>query len=281
MRPVLLLIILSFSAIAVCAQGYVDILPDEVTKPYYSRRDSIITGAKTAKPNEWAGWYSIDVGMTWSQRLLWAPDVGFAAFRDTCSNGPRAWVNHGRVSFDGRSLILLSDRQDSEQHLLELDESELMPIKWDQQHWLVPRKDLALFAYAVNSRSGIEYEIGYLKDEDQDKRRQGAPNLPSEVKQLLKLAPIKVKVIAIDESKDDQFPLMTINAGRDKGVIEGMSFWLTGQKSIDARVIVAEVGDQTSKVEIQSVGRTADFEKEVVPKVGWVLTSRSKNPNLF
>src|SRR5687768_15154967 len=112
MRPFVLFIILSLTAIAICAQGYVDILPDEVTKPYYSRRDAILTDAKTGTLDEWAGWYSIDVGETWSQQLLWSPNVGFAAFRDTCSNGPRAWVNHGKVSFDGQSLALLPDRRE-------------------------------------------------------------------------------------------------------------------------------------------------------------------------
>lgn len=268
-------IISMFSAVR--AQGYVDILPPEITAPYFARRDSIVNKLKANELVDWAGGYSIYAGETWSEGFWWAPEIGFATYRDTCSNGPRAWINHGEVTFDDHKLYLSPERNDREEFLLMLPNNEFNFIRWGEQRWLVPTNNLALFAYAVNSRSGIEAEIGYLKGSDIEKKRKGLPDLPQEYKRLLSIPPITAKVIAIDPNEHEWYPAMTIDAGSDKRVIEGMSLWLTGQKNIQVRVVVSEVTGRTAKVEPRMVSKTGDFEKDVIPKITWRFSSRDPN----
>lgn len=270
-----LLLLFGITIPNVRSQGYVNILPDEITRPYYTRRDSVEQSLKKEGLLEWAGRYSIEVGDTWSEQFVWAPSIGFAAYRDTCSNGPRAWVNHGNVSFDSSGLNLFPDRRKGDEFLLDFANNELTFVRWDEQHWLVPKNDLALFAYAINSRSGVEFEVGYIKVADVDKRGRGIPDLPKEYKKLLRLAPITVKVIAIgDQEEKGWFPTMTIDAGRDKNIVEGMNFWLVGNKNIHVRVFVDEVADKTAKVKARMIGSSSNFEKEIIPKIGWRFFSR-------
>ncbi len=272
-----ILLIASTLSVAVQAQGYVEILPPEITAPYSARRDSIASTLKNVQAVEWAGSYSIEVGETWSEGFIWAPEVGFAAYRDTCSNGPRAWINHGQVTFDDQKLYLAPDRSDDEEFLLKLPGNEFTFIRWGDQRWLVPTKDLALFAYAVNSRSGIEHEIGYLKSSDIQKKHEGLPDLPQDYKKLFKVPPINAKVTTFETLTNKWFPTMTIDAGRNKQVIEGMSLWLTGHKEVQVRVVVTEVNERSAKVEARMVSQTADFQKEVVPNITWRFSSRDPN----
>ena len=144
---------------------------------------------------------------------------------------------------------------------------------WGEQHWLVPSDQLTLFAYAVNSRSGDPYTIAYLKYDDGEKRRTRYPDLPAQYKRFLKRAPIKTKIVGIGPKIDDWYSSMTIDSGKDKGVIEGMSFWLIGQKNITLTLTVSKVGERTSEVSVVEAGRSADFDMEITPAIGWRFTS--------
>lgn len=86
----LAIVILCFLLVAVCtpyvrAQGYVDILPDEIKAPFLKRYTRITSEIQGAPSDEWAGAHARYVGETWSDVLVWTPELGFAAFRDTCS----------------------------------------------------------------------------------------------------------------------------------------------------------------------------------------------------
>ena len=256
------------------AQGYVDILPDEVKNPFYERHERISKELVNPPANEWVGRYGREIGPTWSEVFIWEPQAGFAAFRDTCSNGPRAWVNHGDVRFRDGVLTISPARAKDEQFVLAFPFTEYTPIKWGQQHWLVPTDQLTLFAYAVNSRSGDAYEIGYLKVDDGENRQTKHPNLPQQYLPLLSLPPIRTKVVAIGEKTDKWFPQMVIDAGKDKGVIEEMSFWLLGHKGIQVKITVNEVRERTSIVSVTSWGLTQAFDREIKPALGWRFTSR-------
>jgi hypothetical protein len=257
------------------AQGYVDILPDEVKNPFYERRERISSELSIARVNEWVGEYSIHVGETWSQGLIWGPSNGFAAFRDTCSMGPRAWVNYGGVEFRDGMLVLLPERAKEAENLLEFPSTQYTLVKWGPEHWLVPTDKLALFAYAINSRSGDEYEVAYSKIDDSAKRSVDRPNLPSEYRRLLGLPTINARVIQIGEQGKLWFPRMVIDVGKNRGVIQGMSFWLRGQKNISVKVRVSEVGGRTSVVEAVLIGTSGENPaNEIVPGLGWRFTSR-------
>lgn len=272
------LLILGFVAGAM-AQGYVEILPDEVKNPFFERQKSIINELSTVQASEWAGTYSRDVGHTWSEVLAWDPRNGFAAFRDTCSNGPRAWVNYGGASFRDGVILFSPERNKEDAFVLELPAKEFTPVRWGEEHWLVPSDKLALFAYAVNSRSGDPYKIAYLKSDDMEKSRTGRPELPAPYKRLLGLPSIKTRVVGITARTDDWYPPMTIDAGKDKGVIEGMSFWLVGHRGITVTITVTEVRDRASVVEVTEWGKHGSgLEKEIVPALGWRFTSRMPSP---
>ena len=103
-----------------------------------------------------------------------------------------------------------------------------MPVKWDQQHWLIPSDQLTLFAYAVNFGSNEEFESFFLKTEDYNKSNKGMPDLPKEYEKYLNAKPIKAKVSAVGAIVDDWYPALTLNVGEADGVVKGMKFWLIG-----------------------------------------------------
>jgi hypothetical protein len=268
---ILLLALLSNAA----AQGYVDVLPDHVRKPFQIRYDAISKAVTVPVTIEWAGSYYRDLGATWGESIIWEPKLGFAAFRDTCSNGPRAWVNYGETTYRDGVLTLSPERESTAEFVLDLPSKEFMPIKWGEQHWLVPTAKLALFAYAINAHSGEEHEVAYLKSDDREKRQTSRPALPSQYQKLLGLRPINASIVEAGQSTDPYWKIpVTINAGKNKGVIEGMSFWLVGHKEIEVQVMVNEVREQTSLMRIVSEGRSGHYEKDIVPSVGWRFTSR-------
>jgi hypothetical protein len=55
------------------AQGYVDILPDEVKNPFYARHESITKMLLQPSVNEWVGQYSREPSPTWSEMFEWEP----------------------------------------------------------------------------------------------------------------------------------------------------------------------------------------------------------------
>jgi hypothetical protein len=266
-----------FYLLVVCsninAQGYVDLLPDEIKNPFYERRGRVVKELSGATP-EWVGQYTRYIGETWSEVLWWGPQNGFAAFRDTCSNGPRAWVTYGEASLRGEVLVFDPERDEQAEHALKLQSNEFRPVKWGEQHWLVPTDQLALFAYAVNSRAWEEYESFYIKTDDIKKTRKGLPNLPPEYKKIIGRPPIKAAVIEVKSSQPNDYPKLEIDAGKNKLIIKGMSFWLVGGKNITVKVMVTEVRERTSVVEIISVGIQGGETIEIVPKRGWRFSSR-------
>ena len=258
----------------ICAQGYVDFLPDNVKNPFIERRDLITKELEKPIKNEWAGVYSRYVGETWSEWLALAPQNGFAAFRDTCSYGPRAWVNYGSVDFRDGLLTINSDRGESADFVLDLPGKAFMPIKWGEQHWPIPTDKLDLFAYAINSRAAEEYEAFYIKGEDIQKPQKGQPDLPPQYKRLLGMAPIRAKVIKIGVGPEKWYPEMTLDVGKREGVIVGMSFWLSGMKGITVKTRATEVEARTSTVEVIEVGFEPGADQNIEPKPGWRFTSR-------
>lgn len=255
-------------------QGYVDILPDEVKNPFYARQDIIVKELSKPQASEWVGRYYREPSPTWGEVIVWEPRTGFAAYRDTCSNGPRAWVNYGTVSFDNGVLAITPERDTNSEHVLNFPFRQFTTVKWGQQHWLVPTEELALFAYTVNSRSGEEYAFFYVQDDETQMPAIGQPDLPPQYKKLLGLPAIKASVIEIKNKTTDWYPQMVINAGRDKGVIENMSFWLVGYRRISVKITVADVGERTSVANVTSYGISGSSTREIIPKLGWKFSSR-------
>jgi hypothetical protein len=256
------------------AQGYVEILPDDVKKPFQERYENISRALNAPVADEWAGNYYRDLGSTWGDVMVWEPKLGFAAYRDTCSNGPRAWVNYGSVSHTEGMLTISPERGKSAEFVLDFPDKEFTPVRWGKQHWLVPTTKLALFASQINSRSGEEYSTGYLKSGDGDKVRSGIPDLPPQYRKILSRPPIRASIVEVRKGGDLLDVTMVINRGSADGVIDEMSFWLIGQKGIDVEVNVIEALPRTSTVRIIMIGSSDATDKEISPTVGWRFTNR-------
>ena len=257
---VLGLVLLAVFAPFINGQGYVDILPDEIRAPFRERFTSITSQIGTTS-EEWAGTYTRYVGETWSDVLVWTPKLGFAAYRDTCSNGPRAWVNFGSARFENGKLLLTSEQTSIGEHTLAVKQ-DYVPIKWGHQRWLVPADELELFAYAVNSGSWEDYGSFYLKSDGNADEPKGQPELPSQFKHILNRKPVKAKILQIGEKTERWYPNVTIDAGKDKGVIVGMSFWLTGVKNTEVKISVAAVDEKTAVARVVGVSHSYEYDDE-------------------
>ncbi|HMO82036.1 MAG TPA: hypothetical protein PKD24_14695 [Pyrinomonadaceae bacterium] len=283
------IVILGLVLLVVCAplinaQGYVEILPDEIKAPFRERYTRILTEIQGAKSDEWAGGYTRYVGETWSDVLVWSPSLGFAAYRDTCSYGPRAWVNFGSARFENGRLFLTSEQTFAGEHVLAM-KREYTPVKWGHQRWLIPTDELELFAYAVNSGSWEDYGSFYLKSGGNTDDPKGQPELPSQFKHILNRKPVKAKIVEIGEKPERWYPDVTIDAGKDKGVIVGMSFWLTGVKNTEVKISVASVNEKTAVAKVVGVSHSYEYEENgdskgteaegFEPRPGMIFTSRS------
>ena len=270
-RLIKTLLLLMTLPVFATAQGYVDILPDEIKNPFIERYKSLLDRQTATTQDEWAGAYTQYAGETWSDVLVLDPTKEFAAFRDTCSYGPRAWVNFGAASFAEGILRLTPERKNGDEFVYDFPSTEFTAVRWGGERWLVPSDKLTLFAYAVNSRSAYPHEIGYLKDG----LRKGRPQLPPAYMRYLKARPVSTRIIEISAKTEDWFPRMTIDVGSNRGVIEGMRFWLTGQKGVDMTIDVEEVRKQTSIVRVTSSGQYGPaLMKEIIPAVGWRFKNR-------
>ena len=268
-----LAIVLVFSSVAQ-AQRNLESLPEEIANVVLSKREQIERDLATLQGNDWAGKYRANDGTTVTSFLDWSPTNGFTVWRENCSRPGIAWVNYGNANFNGSSLTLSPERAEKGQHTYTFSSSVLVPVKWDEQHWLIPSDQLTLFAYAVNSGSNEEIETFFVKIEDYNKSNKGLPDLPKEYRKYLNAKPIQAKVSAIATKDENWYPPLTLNVGKTAGVVEGMKFWLVGVENIHIQLYVTEVHEKTSVANVISAGTSGESDIEIKPKVGWKFTSK-------
>lgn len=270
-----LAILLAFSCVAK-AQRNLEPLPEEIASVVLSKREQIERELTTLQENEWTGKYRANDGTTVTSFLDWSPTSGFTVWRENCSRPGIAWVNYGNANFNGNSLTLLPERTEKGQHTYTFSSPNLVPVKWDEQHWLIPSNQLVLFAYAVNSGSVEEIETFFVKIEDYNKSNKGLPNLPKEYKKYLNVKPIQAKVSAVSPN-DSGYPQLTelkLNVGKAEGVIAGMKFYLIGVKDTFASIEVTEVQERTSIARVGMIGTSGENNEEYKFKVGWRFSSK-------
>jgi hypothetical protein len=268
----ILAILLTFAAIAQ-AQRNLEPLPEEIANVVLSKREQIKRELATLQGNDWVGKYRANDGTTVTSFLDWSPTSGFTVWRENCSRPGIAWVNYGNANFSGNSLTLSPERTER-QHTYTFSSPTLVPVKWDEQHWLIPSDQLVLFAYAVNSGSIEEVETFFVKIEDYNKSNKGLPDLPKEYRKYLNAKPIQAKVSAVAAKNDDWYPPLTLNVGKSAGVVEGMKFWLIGVENIHIQLYVTEVREKSSVANIISAGTSGEGDIEIKPKIGWKFTSK-------
>lgn len=248
-------------------------IPEELANLVLNRRERVLGELANLQGNEWAGKYRSFDSATVTTSFDWTPTNGFTVWRENCSRPGNVRINYGSVNFNGSLLTLSPERTEKSQHTYTSPVS-LVPVKWGEQHLLVPSDELILFIYAVNSGSTEQIETYLVKTEDYYKSNDGLPVVPQEYKKYLGIKPITAKVLALGANDNGGYPPLTLNVGKTQGVVAGMSFYLIGVKDIQIQLVVDEVREQTSVAYVAMAGRSDNYEQEIKPVVGWKFTSK-------
>jgi hypothetical protein len=254
------------------------IIPEEIAVIATAKREEVERELSASRQNEWVGNYRAFNDLTTTTSFAWAPNSGFMIWRESCSRPGVAQVNYGNAKFELGAVKLAPLRIENDRHTYEVA-GDLIPVKWGQQHWLIPRNEIKLFIYAINSGSIEEMETFLLKTEDYEKTRKGLPQVSSEYRKFLRMPPIKATLSAVGEKPTRWYPSLTLDAGKSQSVIPGMKFYLTSPRGILFEIEVTRVNKQTSEAHVVKAGLFGEGEIEIEPAVGWKFSSRA--PNLF
>lgn len=238
-----------------------------------SRRRSIHDEASSLPANEWAGTYTYENSPTSGAQLDWAPANGFLVWWNTCSHEWRDVVNFGSVDFRDGLLHVTPELGGDGKKVYALA-GELIPVRWGEQHYLIPVDQLIAFCYAArNAGRSLEIKEFFLKEADRDKRRFGLPAVPSQYKKYLGGPPIQATIIDVKSlSLSDRF---TLNVGRTAGVVSGMKFFVLTPRNVYMLVEVLEVRDASAEAYAITSGFKNRSGKRVQARIGWKLTSRA------
>jgi len=110
---------------------------------------------------------------------------------------------------------------------------ELIPLKWDDRLYLVPKENLIEFCNAINlgleprNSLGTGWYLGssYLRNGDEKKPAKGLPSLSNELIDLLLKKPVEAEVISIEREGETEVAI--INKGSEAGLKPGMRLVLT------------------------------------------------------
>jgi hypothetical protein len=231
------------------------------------RKDLILQDVTYAK-NEWSGIYA--AGDHHPTIFMWSVNQGFLAWGGHHTFFPSR-INFGNVEFSNKRLIIKPEV--SKEHLnFQYIPTELVPVKWDEQRFLIAADELVNFAYAVHSRAESQIVQYFVKSDDSEKPRTGLPNLPKEFEKILTMPAIKAKIIAVKNSAGNGFwdTELTLNRGRSDKVIKGMIFYYANS-SRSIRLMISDVEEKTAKATIIGIGGS---DETTNPKIGLVFSSK-------
>ena len=218
--------------------------------------------------NEWSGtYYDGDHHPT---MFMWSPAQGFLVTSSLHTFSP-SWLNYGKVNFE-KGLLTIFPALPKENTFAHMMPTEYMAIRWDKQHFLIPSGELVPFAYAVHSKSIVMIDQYFLKSSDRDLSRKGLPDLPAEYTKYLRMKPVRAKLVSVSKVEGRWSPLLTINAGRRQGIIEGMMLYHVRKSGLHISIHIDEVSETTATATVASSASSNDDEEEV--KAGWVFSSR-------
>ena len=131
-------------------------------------------------------------------------------------------------------------------------------VRWDKQRFLIPPDELKQFAYAVHSQSEWELVRYFAKGRYNGTPRRGLPDLPSEYRVFAKMPPINARIIDVGPGENYQ-KSVTIDAGSNRRVIEGMSFYYVSKGGgSQFSIRITEVDEDSSRGEVSMIGGTDD-----------------------
>jgi hypothetical protein len=100
------------------------------------------------------------------------------------------------------------------------------------------------------------------------------PELPREYVKYLRMKPITAKVLSVKEVGDYSPRSVIIDAGTNKGVIKGMSFFLIGGNGNFITLLVDDVTESKAECQIYSIGGGPNQPENYWVRVGWRFSSR-------
>jgi hypothetical protein len=233
------------------------------------------------KGHEWPGEYYRGDGLGVNVSLVIAPGAGFV-FRWSGCLGLYD-LNYGGIAVTGGRIKLSFEHPNRPDGAMGID-PELIPVLWGERHYLVGSAEMKEFANAVNS--GIEPRNGLhglflLRRGDEKKAATGDPLIPAEYRGLLLTVPITARISRIGESQlakaewcpSGQFRTtpVTLDAGTEKGVQEGMEFYVAHSRRYVSPLHVIKVEARSSETKV--VQCTGDPP----PSTDWELVIPSRS----
>jgi hypothetical protein len=283
MRIACMMVIVALACVSTAAQTVFDLaslqepgaLLPEQQSTLLSRQALIIGEGANSPANEWVGKYFAEDSPTSGARLDWAPANGFVVWWNSCSHGWRDRINFGRVDFRDGVLRATPELGGDGKKVYALA-GELIPVKWGEQHFLVPVDQLIAFCYAArNAGRSLEIREFFLKDSDRDKRRFGLPSVPPQYKKHLVGPPIQATIVELKPQPQSWSKVFTLNAGRTAGVVAGMKFFALSPRNVYMLVEVTDVRDNDSDAYVITSGFKNHAQGTVRPRAGWKLTTRA------
>jgi hypothetical protein len=254
-------------------------VPNEIKSRFNDKQKRIKEELSNLQENEWAGEYWGQLGSIDGASFDWSPVSGFTVRSGNDFHRGVERINYGNTNFSRNLLTLSPEYLIKNKHNYAIS-TTFVPIRWGQQHWLIPSNKLIQFIYAVNSGDYDEISSFFVKYEDSKKPNDGLPDVPKEYRKYLNRKPIKAKVtnVKINDAKYSDYTL-TLNVGKSKGVVEEMKFYLINVKNVITTIEITNVAEHTSTTRIVSIGTSGFYNKEIEPAIGWRFSS--KLPPLF
>jgi hypothetical protein len=204
---------------------------------------------------------------------MWSVNQGFLAWGSNHTFFPSR-INFGKAEFLNNRLIIKPEI--SKEHLnYQYMPTELAPVKWGEQHFLIPADELIDFAYAVHSEAESQIVWYFAKSEDYEKPRKGLPDLPEEFEKFMKMKAIKPTITAIKKDGDDFWKTeITLNLGRADKLIKGMIFYYA-KPSGGLKITITDLQEKSSKARLTGIWGSGESEETIEPKVGMKFTSKA------
>ncbi|MCC6488435.1 MAG: hypothetical protein IT364_13140 [Candidatus Hydrogenedentes bacterium] len=269
--------------------------------------DDLSTGASTCAPSElrakiseeaallpghpWAGRYRASVGWFTEVDLNLAPIAGFLLEDPECSE-PYSY-DYGNAHWTGTAIRLSSAFLDD---VRRESVTELVPISWCERRYLVAPDDIMAFCNAVNRGSEprerpyaahwVVQEPFYLREGDEGKAISGLPEVPAAFAPYLLEQPIVATILdmscygtnpsptlfgyALDIAGEDKWVQVRIDAGKDRGVLPGMTFSVVKPEVRYMQLRVVTVFDHDSLCVFDDT-----LDSEALSRAGWVVSTRA------
>lgn len=236
-------------------------------------REAITLEVSRMPADEWAGSYVLEDGPTSGAQFDWSPQNGFLVWWYTCSHGARDQINFGTVTFRDNVLHVVPTFKDEGAKVYPIP-LELVPVKWGEQHYLVPLDQLIAFCYAArNAGRSPELNAFFIKQSDRESPRPGQPQVPEAYKKYFTGKPIQATIVDLKSQQSSN--TLTLDAGRIEGIVPGMKFFALTPRNVFMAVEVTDVTDHNAEAYVMILRFKTGIDKEVKPKVGWRLTSRA------